>query len=444
MKYFLGLLLLVAGAALVWWKLRPAEEVAPIDSTPALTRTPIETGSNPLYAAEEGSESPERGEALANNAAALQALDEGRIDDALALLEEAVALSPDDPTLARNLSRARLRKGVLALGDGRLEDAAQWFERADEAHADRGAPQWWSARLLMQQARRDEAAAVLDAALVDFPDEVSLLRLRAELSWLAGDLDAAMEFFRRAAELSPLDASLKQRQTQLHEERRAFESFLTDSTNYFDCRYDPEDRDLAAAMPDLRADLDAIYLEVVEALGIRPQQRLLVLFLDPERFGSDAPGWSAGLYDGRIRLLVHDPAGQRAQLGATLRHELTHAVLHSLGPQLPTWLHEGLAQQSEGRDVEAARRSLRSSGLSLQAGELGQDWTSWGERSKVTEAYAYALSFCAWLPKRFGETAIRNLLVALPERGFDDAWNLSFARPWAEIEAEHREFLIDG
>ncbi len=444
MKYFLALLVLGAGAALALWKLQPAEKEAPVDSTPALTRTSVEVDGDPGTAAEQAPETPQRSEALAKNAAALQALDEGRTDDAILLLEEAVALSPDDQTLARNLSRARLRNGVAALGDGRLTDAAQWFERAAEAHADRGAPRWWTARLLMQQARRDEAAAVLDAALLEFPQEVSLLRLRAELNWLAGDMDAAVEHFRLAAELAPDDTSLQQRRAQLDEERRAFASFLTDATNYFDCRYDPADRDLVAAMPELRADLDAIYLEVVESLGIRPQQRLLVLFLDPERFGDSAPGWSAGLYDGRIRLLVRDPAGQRAQLGATLRHELTHAVLHSLGPQLPTWLHEGLAQQAEGRDVAAARRRLQASGLSLGPGELAQDWTSWAERSKVTEAYAYALSFCAWLPERFGEAAIRNLLVALPGRGFDAAWEMAFAQPWAEVEAEHRRFLLGG
>ena len=401
------------------------------------------TGAAPVTA-NGGAASAARSAALDHNDAGLRSLEAGDPQAAARSFEAALALLPDDPVLARNLSRARLDAGAAAYREGRMADAGEWFARAAEAHPDDGAPAWWQARLLLQQGRRAAAAEALDEALAAFPESAALLRLRADLAWLAGDLDIALADLAAARALLPEDEALKKRVQQLEEEQRAFASFLTDSTAHFDCRYDPADTRLVEAMPELRSDFEDAYHDVVEALGIRPEQRLLVIFLDPERYGGAAPAWSSGLYDGRVRVLVRDPESQRAALQATLRHELTHAMLYTLGAGIPTWLHEGLAQQLEGVDPVHARARLRASGLSLAAAALVQDWTEWSDRGRVAEAYAYALAFCAWLPERYGSGAVQNLLLALPGRGFDEAWQVAFGLPWEQVEAEHRAALLAG
>jgi len=447
MRPSLLLPLLLLAAIGLWAGLRgggaddAAEQTA---RDPGLSRETVGGATNSDPAPAPTPDDPLRERALRENAAGLRALEAGDPRAAAAAFERALEALPEDGTLARNLSRARLEVGAVAYRAGRMGDAESWFTEARAAHPDDGAPAWWLARLLLQQGRRSEAAAVLDDALARFPGSAPLLRLRADLAWLAGDLETALRDLEAALQQEPDDATLTARIRQLEEEQRAYGSFLTDATVHFDCRYDPADTRLVEAMPSLRQDVEAAYDAVVAALGIQPEQRLLVLFLDPERYGGSAPAWSSGLYDGRVRVLVRDPETQREALRATLRHELTHAVLFTLGTGIPTWLHEGLAQQLEGSDPARARARLRASGVRLEAAALGQDWTGWSDPGRVAEAYAYALAFAAWLPERFGPSAVSNLLHVLPGRGFDEAWRVAFARPWAEVEAEHRAALLDG
>lgn len=68
-----------------------------------------------------------------------------------------------------------------------------------------------------------------------------------------------------------------------------------------------------------------------------------------------APAWSAGLYDGAVRLpATHQDFGVDLR---TLRHEAVHAQLHAAVGCTPIWLDEGLAQWFENATQE--KESLR-------------------------------------------------------------------------------------
>jgi Flp pilus assembly protein TadD len=437
-------LVLVAAAALQRATRETPVETAPPSAAPAPLRRasadPQGGGTPPAIPAADGVLPESRAAARARNERALTLLDAGDARAAESLLAEACALVPEEPVFRSNLARARVQLGRTEWEAGRAADALAWFARAAEADEDGGAPREWSASVLLRSGDREGAAAAIAAGLALFPRSAGLLRLRAELAVLRGELAAAVEDARAALALEDTPTA-RERLRQLEEEERAYRTFLTDATAHFDSRYDAQDAALAARMPELHAELEAAWTDVVALLGVQPQTRLLVLWLSPERWSGAAPAWSAGLYDGRVRLLVRPGAAESAALRATMRHELTHALLHALGARLPTWLHEGLAQRSEGRDLARARRSLVARAPRLEVSALDGDWTVWTDPALLDEAYATALSLVAWLEERAGANALPSLLLAAPSEGFEGAWARVFARPFAEWEREHAEWL---
>lgn len=450
MKGFLAAVCVLAALGAAWWALGSDGAAPPSDAARAgapeqVERRPAEDQPAPTApeSGDAGAARPGRSAALDRNERALELLAGGEWAEAEALFAAAAALDPDEPVFRLNLSRARVRLGRAAWERGEGQEALRWFGLAADADADGGAPAEWRAAVLLRLGERAAAAAAVDEALVRFPDSPGLLRQRAELAFLRGDVEAAAADARAALEREDTPAA-RERAAQLEEEARAYRSFLTDATAHFDSRYDPQDAALVARMPALHAELERAWSEVVGLLGVQPEQRLLVLWLRPERWRGSAPVWSAGLYDGRVRLLVRDGPGEEERLRATLRHELTHALLHALGARLPTWLHEGLAQRAEGRSVEAARRTLRGREPRLQPAALDGDWTSWQDEALLDEAYATALSLVLWLEERAGANALPSLLLGARGAGFEGAWAAVFARPFPEWEREHAAWIRAG
>ena len=446
----IGLLVLVAAffAGRQW--LNPAAE---LEEEPTgqgqgigLERTVLEGGAGLVeekraseMAAAAAAGDQQRLAVLRMNEEAVALLDQGQTEAALERIREARALEPEDDFLARQLSRIAVRRASELTAVGRLEEALALLDEAMAVDADGGLPAAWKGRLLMRQGRRAEAMELVVAQLEAVPESVPLLRLRAELARLEGDDAATVAYLERALAAAPELPGLAEEVTRATEEARAMASYLTDATAHFDLRFDPADAALVQAMPELGALVEEAWSDVLAATGLRPQQRVLVLFLDPARYRMAAPDWSSGLYDGRVRIVIDDPEEHLTELARTLRHELTHAALFTLGAPLPTWLHEGLAQQVEGADVGFARARLVAQGQwFLAPEELSGDWTVWRDQDRVREAYFYSLSLATWLGDEFGGTVWGNLFQNLRGRSFQEAWQLTFGASWDAVEARHR------
>jgi hypothetical protein len=96
----------------------------------------------------------------------------------------------------------------------------------------------------------------------------------------------------------------------------------------------------------------------------------VIVYASPDDYHAKtgAPAWSAGLYDGAVRL----PPAPRQDTGVeqrTLRHEVVHAQLHAAVGCTPIWLDEGLAQWFENQtpDREWLRMLHDRKGLDLAA-----------------------------------------------------------------------------
>jgi len=121
---------------------------------------------------------------------------QGRVADAEAVADEALAADRADG-VAWHL------KGLCAFGEGRLDAALAALDEASELGA-------LSAKLLLHRAwilrraeRAQEAAATLTAAVDAFPDDVELLIALAVQRHGDGDLDGALPVYHHVLDLAP-------------------------------------------------------------------------------------------------------------------------------------------------------------------------------------------------------------------------------------------------
>ena len=118
------------------------------------------------------------------------------------------------------------------------------------------------------------------------------------------------------------------------------------------------------------------------------------------------PGWMAATSDGQsIALQPLELLARKRILNQTLRHELTHLVVHRLRAKgVPRWFEEGWVLYLTGERIEAPATALKT------AKELDEAITKPRSEAEMKTAYAQALERVRQLARREGEAAMWRLL----------------------------------
>jgi tetratricopeptide (TPR) repeat protein len=373
---------------------------------------------------------------------ALAALNEQSYQLAFELAQE-IYLIDDSPSNAIAVNASRIA-GYWAndlQSHYRPNSALLVWRQAIEWHHDTGHPQLSLARLLLRGAKVAEALVIVEEALVEFPDNSKLLALRADIASLQGEADLAVKFLSAALAIDSANSYYATRLEQLKIEALAFTDYLSVSTAHFESSFDSQNRSMVRNIDDLQQDLERAWSDISGILGIQNDIQIVVLWLDKKDYQVQAPDWSAGIYDGRIRIVVDDYPERRPQLLATLKHELTHALLHSTGIQFPTFLQEGLAQLYEPRDVDAIREAYLLEDIPSLI-DLQGAWTTWTDTDRVRSAYAYSVSLCDFTRERYGENSFRLLFDNMRHSNLKAAWAATFGDTLDDTDALHRKLLL--
>ncbi len=300
------------------------------------------------------------------------ALDAGRVPEALAAFEAALRLDPQQPPVL-------LGAGIAAHLRGREDEARRFLVDA-----------------LKLNPGLTEASLVLGAVL-----------------YQSGDIDGAIDAYQQALAHTPDHPRLVQQLEAWRKEAALHSGFGRKLANYFTVLFEgPAEAQLAERA---LAILEAAYLRIGTALYTYPTEVITVVLYTREQFHdiTQSPEWAGGAFDGRIRMPVQGALADAAEFGRVLTHEFTHALVRSIaGRGVPYWLDEGLAVRFEGTDPERNRARLRASGPSLPLGRLE---CSFAGLSAKDAAAAYAVSAAA-VDRMFeaaGAPAVVSLLEAI-------------------------------
>jgi hypothetical protein len=118
------------------------------------------------------------------------------------------------------------------------------------------------------------------------------------------------------------------------------------------------------------------------------------------------PGWMAASSDGQsIVLQPLELLARKRILNQTLRHELTHLVVHRLSAKdVPRWFEEGLVLYLTEERIEAPAAAPKT------ATELEEAITQPQSEAEMKTAYAQALAQVRQLARRQGDVALWGLL----------------------------------
>ncbi|MBP7146763.1 MAG: tetratricopeptide repeat protein [Acidobacteria bacterium] len=258
--------------------------------------------------------------------------------------------------------------------------------------------------LELRTGRPDRARALAETGLAAHAGDPDLLRLRGEVLYLEGRISAALEDLVAAAEKRPADEPLAAKIAKLRREQIAEREHGRALSGHFTVSYDGA-RDEAAGELLLEV-LERAWDDLAGELSVYRAAPVPVVLYTREQF-ADATGAGEnvlGLFDGKIRLPAGGVARATPALERLARHELVHALLEAKAPRaLPRWLHEGLAQLLEPRDVAAADR------LAAAAGGRLEPFT-----------YPAALSFVAFLEQHGSRERLLWLVELLGSRTAED------------------------
>jgi tetratricopeptide (TPR) repeat protein len=302
---------------------------------------------------------------------------------AMFLLAELQAQAPDEKTQA----------GWEALRAGNADRASSLFYEALTSHPSEPFAHFGAgiARHLLGQ--EDDAMRALTRALELNPRLTEASLLLGDIQYHAGDVDGAVRTYEKASALAPGNRALVERLSAWRKEASAENRMQTWNKGSFSVVLEGRSGDQALATRALNI-LDEGYWRIGKALGAFPSGRIIVTLYTEQQFRdfTNAPDWSDGVFDGRIRMPVGGVSQDPLRFEHVLTHELVHAMITGLAPRnVPAWLHEGLASYFEPVDRAEVERTLRL----IPVVPLSALRQSFGRLGPGQAAVAYSVSVVA-------------------------------------------------
>ncbi len=369
-------------------------------------------------------------DAVGWNERGLKLTEDGRHLEAVEAFVKALDLSPDDAVIRRNLALARSNLAVALLAKGDVDHAAHHAEEALRLQPADPVVVLNLAACRDEQGYPTRAAELVRRARELGPRDADVRERMGAVLYREGDLGGAISEWTVALALRPDASALAERLERARRSKAVEDALTSQLSAHFEVLHDAQSAVLASLV--LR-ELEEAQRVVTAEIQATPPSPVRVVLLSAEEFRetTGASAWVAGLYDGRIRLPVRG-VRDRAALLARARHEYVHAALAGLGRRAPSWLHEGLAQVVEQRARADAVARLRRSGAPDFA-TLSRAFSTTSGEAVARTLYDTALAFVAWL--REGERGTR-FRFALSRLFADDSLDAAFRAGYDATPAE--------
>lgn len=408
-RLFVGLVLIGIGAALL------AQRVPLLRSPPAQRPDPAPAGALvPLGEDAQGG----RGGADSTHALNDEAVDlnaAGRYQAAADRLRSALADAPDEPALRRNLRTVLQNWAVAELNADHPSTAVPLLEEAMAIQEDAMV----LSALGIAHVRQGEyrvGREILERAGEQGANDPATLTALATAYRQLGDRAAAVDALHRAREAGARGADFDAMVTRAEREMDAEWDFDETRSAHFTIGFAGGERESKAAADLVAQVLESAYFHDGNKLDLYPAERVPVVLYASEDFHdvTQTPGWTAGVYDGRIKLPVGGLAEtDRDVLERTLRHEYAHVLVHQITRgRCPVWLNEGVAiWAEESRDGERADWAMQGiAGKRLfHLRDLAGPFTRL-PAERVPVAYAQSYLAVRALVDRHGPQRLRALL----------------------------------
>jgi hypothetical protein len=386
---------------------------------------------------------------------ARRAMDEGRWDDAVEILESRFGTGSDlSARRALGLSLHNAAVAVINSGStdpGALDLAAVRISRgadllaSEPGHAPVAARALASLGIrLYESGNRDAARRWIDEARRRAAEDPYVCYAAGALLAHEGHYAAAVPLLRvgLGCDEPPIRTASQELLTRVEPDAEAEAGFSVAENSRFILRYE------GAPRPDIAGRILGILEReagTVQALiGRTPSRKIEVIVYTSADFAAarGLPDWVGGVFDGRIRIGLGDASGSDDRLRRFLAHEYAHAaVFDALGRPAAMWLDEGIAQYAEGAPPSREALLAMLGGRWTPLSTLRAPFVTLGG-SDAGAAYAASLAAVSCLMERRG-SGVLPLLIEDLGRGndLDAALRAASGLDEATLDLETRQWL---
>ncbi len=282
---------------------------------------------------------------------------EDNFNDALHYLEWAEQLERGGASSGSNSGDGYFVLGVAELEKGNLRQAQDNFDRAvalkpndENVRKSIGTVLHNFGVEKLNKKQYKESLPFLELSVKYYDKIQNTWEVLGDLAYMMQDLRKAQEYWQKALVLGST-LGIKAKLEKLQREADVELNLAQYGASHFIIRYKRSNE--AYQGHQLKELLNDAYRVVAQDLNHYPDVMIPVILYDQKEFEQimDSPHWSAGVYDGKIRLPAYEEGKvDAAEFKRVIHHELTHAfIVEIAGNACPIWLNEGLAQFEENK-----------------------------------------------------------------------------------------------
>lgn len=327
-----------------------------------------------------------------------------------ALLDRVVELGrqyPNDQKIRQAVGKAHLASAYQFYSQGRYQESLEAAKVADSWGAAPRDVARVCARSCLEL--RDLAGAMQWAERgLAFGPDADMYFVLGKVLYLREDMEKAIEAWKSALALRE-DSETRAALEKALRERRVAGGFNRQRLSHFIVRYEGDQMEETGRM--VLGSLERSYSYLKSTLGFAPSEPIIVILYARREYAElGGPHWSAGFFDGKVRVPVRGLVSLDQNVERTLQHELTHAFIFAqAGDNCPRWLHEGIAEYCEGTRSEQYGKILAQK--IEQDGDFSYCLT--GQRCDVRFFYPASISLLEYMLRSRGIGGIRDILSHL-------------------------------
>ena len=302
---------------------------------------------------------------------------------------------------------------------GKTDEALAHMERALSLQPENGDAFATYAWLLLKHDRASLAEGYAEDAVRKSPDSAFAHKILALAYYKNDKIQAALEEFKKAKELDPNDPEVDSYLKAVARQVKSEGDFRSDASTHFNMRYEGE-KASSKLREQILLVLERHFDDLVSSMGVLPRDPIaVVLYTNQSYFDVTlAPSWTAALNDGKLRIPIEGLASVTPDLSRVLKHELAHSFIRqATNGRCPVWLNEGLAQLVEPQSAAKYRTALTNlfqSGKqiplqSMESSFIGLD------SNQAAVAYIESLAYVEYIRDSYGMNRIADIMRNLSE-----------------------------
>jgi tetratricopeptide (TPR) repeat protein len=217
------------------------------------------------------------------------------------------------------------------------------------------------AAMLIGQHRYAEAVPWAEQATEIAPQDAGMWYLLGIAEFLSDHTPQAVDAWKHSLALRPT-ALVQQLLAKAQREQVVQAQYRSDDSAHFTLYYDGGQAS-AELRRQLLDTLEGEFNELSNQFGFEPRGVIAVIVYTNRAFTAvtQAPAWSDGMNDGKLRIPVQNMQSLSPEVAGVLRHELTHSFIGQIThDRCPQWLNEGIAQVVQGESSARYGALLRA------------------------------------------------------------------------------------